>query len=651
MIRYTYIFIIGLLLCAPTVEAQEQKSYRQRAEQLYLAGEYMRAADIYERLADVKKPRVSDIERLGECYLYISEFTTAENWFARAYRMEGHDPNTVLNYAEVLRQNMRYPEAKEVLEKYRSAYGEEEQVALQIAGSDSSILWLPEPTLHRIQNLKDINTDLSEFGFFPTSDGAVFAGEPKIHVEAKKSGMTGKGYLKIFSAERQGNGYDRQGVRDERFNDARYHVGPVITDQAEQTMFVTRTYPKEENTERYKEEGYRFRKHNLELIIYKLNADGDWEGEGFAYNNVEEYSLGHAALSEDENRLYFASDMPGGYGGVDIWYSERQDDGSWGEPVNAGEEINTSGDDMFPSVYKNQLFYSTDGKPGMGGLDIFEAEIKENGFGTPVNLKYPVNSPGDDFCFVISENNDEVLKGFLSSNRTGGAGGDDIYSFLYEKPKIIITLEGVAIHKETRDPLPASRITLYSPEGNIIARKAADENGGVRFSLDKGTDYIVRGEHEGFHADSSFIASVFPQADTILSVVLELEPMFKVGDKIVLENIYYDFDKDNIRPDAAEILDELIVTLRDNPTLKIELSSHTDSRGSHAYNEDLSQRRAQSAVDYLVSRGIARDRLVAKGYGERRLTNHCSDGVPCSIAEHQANRRTEIEVLSTDYKE
>src|SRR5699024_7510046 len=161
------------------------------------------------------------------------------------------------------------------------------------------------------------------------------------------------------------------------------------TDQAEQTMFVTRTYPKEENTERYKEEGYRFRKHNLELIIYKLNADGDWEGEGFAYNNVKEYSLGHAALSEDENRLYFASDMPGGYGGVDIWYSEWQDDGSWGEPVNAVEEINTSGDDMFKSVYKNQLFYSTDGKPGMGGLDIFEAEIKENGFGTPVNLKYP----------------------------------------------------------------------------------------------------------------------------------------------------------------------------------------------------------------------------------------------------------------------
>jgi|SRR5690625_3636343 len=155
MIRYTYIFIIGLLLCAvSTVEAQEQKSYRQRAEQLYLAGEYMRAADIYERLADVKKPRVSDIERLGECYLYISEFTTAENWFARAYRMEGHDPNTVLNYAEVLRQNMRYPEAKEVLEKYRSAYGEEEQVALQIAGSDSSILWLPEPNCTVYKTLK-----------------------------------------------------------------------------------------------------------------------------------------------------------------------------------------------------------------------------------------------------------------------------------------------------------------------------------------------------------------------------------------------------------------------------------------------------------------------------------------------------------------
>ena len=655
MRRNIYTYLVAFLLAVSAVlpvQGQEQKGYRDRAEQYYRSGEYMKAAEIYIRLADTKKPRVSDLERIGECYLNIAEYETAENWYSRAYRMEGHSSETVLNYAEALKQNMRYPEAKEVLESYAEKYGDTEgRVAVQIAGADSSLRWIEEPTDHRIRNEQALNTDLSEFGLYPTSNGALYTAEPKVHAESLKSGMTGRAYLKVFSAERRGTELDRPAVMDEVFNDAKYHVGPIITDKSEKTLYVTRTYPSDEHTERYTDAGDRFRKHNLELLIYTLNSEGDWEEQSFAYNNVKEYSLGHAALSEDEQRLFFASDMSGGYGGVDIWYSDLQADGSWGEPVNAGAQINTSGDDMFPSVYKNTLFYSTNGKAGMGGLDIFEAEIQADGFSTPVNLQYPVNSPGDDFSFVMTQDNDEVIEGFLSSNRTGGVGGDDIYSFLFEKPKIIITLEGVTLNKETGERLPASTVTLLSPDGKVIARKSADAKGEFIFTLDKGTDYIVRGEHEGFHSDTSFIASVFPTKDTVLNTVLELQPMMKVGDKLVLENIYYDFDKDNIRPDAAKILDELIVTLREHPYITIELSSHTDSRGSHAYNDDLSQRRAQSAVNYLVSRGIARDRLVAKGYGERRLTNRCADGVPCSIAEHQANRRTEIEVLSTDYKE
>ena len=166
------------------------------------------------------------------------------------------------------------------------------------------------------------------------------------------------------------------------------------------------------------------------------------------------------------------------------------------------------------------------------------------------------------------------------------------------------------------------------------------------FVLDRNQAYTVLGQKQGYHADSAKVTTVGIIKSDTLEVALLLEPVFKVGDSFALENIYYDFDKHNIRPDAAEILDELVRTMRDNPTLKIELSSHTDSRGSHAYNEALSQRRAQSAVDYLVSRGIARDRMVARGYGETRLVNHCADGVPCSREEHQANRRTEVTVLA-----
>lgn len=645
MTRYIYIFILGFLSLSMVAEAQEQKGYRGRAEQYFRSGEYMRAAEIYSRLVDVKRPRVADIERLGECYLYISEFETAENWLSRAYRSDGHSSETVLHYAEALKQNGRYPEAKEVLLDYSTRYGESDEVSLQIAGCDSAVLWLADPTAHRIHNLEAVNTDLSEFGFYPTGNGGIYAAEPKVYSESLKSQMTGRGFLKVFSVESVGEDYVNPVLMDAPYNDARYHVGPIIADAAQRTLYVTRTYPDSENTERYNDADMRFRKHNLELKIYNLDDAGEWVEEDFAYNNVKEFSLGHAALSDDEQRLYYASDMPGGYGGVDIWYSERQTDGSWGAPVNAGETINTAGDEMFPAVFKDRLFFSSNGHVGMGGLDIFESEISGDTFAKPVNLQYPVNSASDDFSFVMLQDNFEAIEGFLSSNRVGGVGGDDIYRFSYAKPKIIITLEGVTLNKKTGERLPASTVSLFSPSGQLIARKAADAQGDFSFSLDRGVDYVVRAEHEGFHSDSTYIGAVFATKDTIIKTVLELEPIFVVGQKFVLENIYYDFDKHNIRKDAAEVLDELVVTMRDNPTLKIELSSHTDSRGSDSYNMKLSQRRAQAAVDYLVTRGIARDRMVAKGYGESRLVNHCKNGVPCSIAEHQANRRTEVEVL------
>src|SRR5690606_28869185 len=224
-------------------------------------------------------------------------------------------------------------------------------------------------------------------------------------------------------------------------------------------------------------------------------------------------------------------------------------------------------------------------------------------------------------------------------------GSDDIYSFTFEKPKIIIVLKGTTADKQTGERLSAS-VTLYDEKRQIVAKKISTETGVFAFVLDRNRTYTVLGQQEGYHADSAKVSTMGITKSDTLEVALLLEPVFKPGDTFELENIYYDFDKHHIRPDAAAILDELVRTMRDNPTLKIELSSHTDSRGSDAYNLALSQRRAQAAVDYLVSRGIARDRMVARGYGETRLVNDCGNGVPCSRAAHQANRRTEVTVLA-----
>src|SRR3546814_638006 len=229
--------------------------------------------------------------------------------------------------------------------------------------------------------------------------------------------------------------------------------------------------------------------------------------------------------------------------------------------------------------------------------------------------------------------------------RKGGQGLDDIYSFSFEKPRIVIILRGTKANKQTSERIEAT-VTLFDGKREIVARKSSGIAGAFEFVLDRNRTYTVLGNKEGYHADSAKVSTHGITKSDTLEVALLLEPIFQVGQTFELENIYYDFDKHNIRPDAAAILDELVRTLRDNPTLKIELSSHTDSRGSNVYNEALSQRRAQSAVDYLVSRGIARDRMVAKGYGETRLVNRCADGIPCSRAEHQANRRTEVTVLA-----
>src|SRR5690606_39111239 len=339
------------------------------------------------------------------------------------------------------------------------------------------------------------------------------------------------------------------------------------------------------------------------------------------------YSVGHAALSDDEETLYFASDMPGGYGGVDLWYCIKTEDGGWGASVNAGNVVNSAGDEMFPTVYGDTLYYSSDGFPGMGGLDIFMAEGNRSTFKNRKNLQYPINSASDDFSFVVMADDDDAFYGYIASNRPGGVGSDDIYSFNFAKPKIRILLKGITYDKKTNAVLGNSRVTLLDANGvEIVARQLSNAEGTFEFELTKGEGFKITAEQAGYMGDSTQVAAVLPLQDTTLNVALYLAPLKEKGDKIVLENLYYDFDKYNIRPDAALVLEQVVKVMRDNPTLKIELSSHTDSRGSDSYNMKLSERRAQSAVEYIVSRGIDAQRLVARGYGETRLVNDCGNG-------------------------
>lgn len=428
------------------------------------------------------------------------------------------------------------------------------------------------------------------------------------------------------------------------YNEENYHIGPIMSNQKGNVLYVTRTYPGPSG-EISKENKMKFRTNNLELYVYTEN-NGKYEVVPFPYNDIKKHSVGHAALSQDEKTLYFVSDMAGGLGGTDIWYCELQSDGSWGKPQNAGPAINTSQEEMFPNIGTDgTLYYSSNGLPGMGGLDIFSAKGAKNNWSKPANLRYPVNSAGDDFAFITNIANEDAVMGYLSSNRRGGAGNDDIYSFSNIKPKMILALKGLTVNKKTGELLEAATVTLYANGRQIVAKQSSKADGTFFFELAKGTDYTVLGQKEKFYSDSATVTTKGLTKSDTLNVTLRLEPLFEIGKTIAIQNIHYDFDKDNIRKDAAVILDELVRTMRDNPTLEIELGSHTDSRGIDIYNLDLSQRRARSVVNYLVSRGISRSRLTAKGYGETQLLNRCANGVKCSAAEHQANRRTEFKIL------
>ncbi len=641
------VIVIVIVFFSLPGHSQEQLSLREKAKLKYDSYNYTDAIPMYLKLVDVKAPKMGDIEKLAYSYAAVNDYEAAENWFSRLVSYPESPAANLLAYAGVLKSNLRYKEAKQALETYVQKTGNGQKVANEMAGCDSAQVWLASPTAHVIRNEALVNTSNSEFGVFPFAKKAFYTGEPDKGVFKTVSGRTGNPYLRIYTADREANGSLSYPLIDTSvYNSALYHVGPIISNKAGNMLFVSRTYVGKKESEKELSGRREFRTQNIELYIYTA-SNGRWEVKPFPYNKVSAYSLGHACLSLDEQTLYFTSDMPGGFGGTDIWYSRLQADGSWGKPENAGSMINSSGNEMFPQMgVDGRLYYSSDGLAGMGGLDIFVSSGSGNSWGKPLNMHYPVNSPADDFAFVnLSQAADEVSTGYLSSNRKGGKGGDDIYSFGLEKPKIILALQGKTYDKKTGALLPLTNVTLMTADRQVIGKQLTPGSSTYFFRLDKDTEYKVLGQKLKYYSDSGVVSTAGLKGSDTLSLDLHLEPLFALGTKIEIRDIHYNFDKADIRPDAAKILDETVRIMRDNPTLEIEMGSHTDSRGSDLYNLDLSQRRAQSAVNYLVSRGIARGRMKAKGYGETQLLNGCKNGVACSIAQHQANRRTEFKIV------
>ncbi|MEO8885100.1 MAG: OmpA family protein [Mucilaginibacter sp.] len=646
--------IISLVLLF-TQNSKAQYVINEADEQYYLFN-YTKAIDLYSQ-AYKKRPTLRAAQQLASCYRLTHDYKNAESWYAIVVAMPESQPENILKYAEALQNNSKYSEAKEQYVKYLSLNLEQntDKVKKLVMSCDSAIKWMKNPVWVNIVNEKALNTAQSDWGSVKYGNSIVFSsdrtntskeagGEKKkpflkfdggdISPSTKVYGWTGNDYLRLYQ-------FDGNAAKLFPINTGtEYHIGAATftADGNEMYFTLTRIHSKA------KEDKKGTKTINIEIYssVKEKGSDTWSKPVAFAYNNSELWSAGDPFITPDGKKLYFVSDMEGGKGGTDIYYCNRNTAGGWDLPVNI-TSINTEGNERTPYVGPgNDFYFASDGGIGMGGLDIFKATYSGNIYSDVQNLGYPVNSPQDDFAYSLTA----PKTGYLSSERIGGAGSDDIYSFSEKiKPVYALRLEGTALDKTNQTALANTIVTFGKTNGATPLKVQTDETGKYKFDLESGNIYQLTGEKTGYRGDFEEVTTEGLTASTVIRKDLFLNPIV-LNKEIKLENIYYDLNKSDIRPDAAVELNKLIKILKDNPTIWIELGSHTDSRASDAYNMALSQRRADAAVKYIVTvGGIDRNRITAKGYGETRLVNGCSNGVSCTIQQHQQNRRTEFKIV------
>ncbi|WP_206023373.1 OmpA family protein [Runella sp. CRIBMP] len=610
---------------------------------------------------------------IAESFRMSNRFELAVPYYQKALENGITNPEAPFNYAFALKAAGKYAEAAAQLEKY-IASNPTNKVATEKANRELYTLKAidiiqQKKTFYQIKNLEKLNTAGAEFSPFVKDEDLIFAATRK-ETQYKNNGMPMTGIYKVKLAEN----YDETGGEPEIFSPALFLEGVneanvTFTKDGKTVVFARGNTGKKKGTADVDLYLSRFASNKwTEPRLIPVSDSAAWDGS--------------PAFSRDGRTLYFCSNRPGGVGGIDIYRANMDASGRFSKPVNMGKDINTPGDEMFPYVGPDaKLYFASDGHPGLGKLDLFVA-TRSQGVITIENLGAPINSRFDDFGLVYLD--EDMKYGFFSSNRVGGKGDDDIYAFEDESvgldstqiaeleklplddprrrtvgkpepPKIVnYYLAGTISSNETPAALLDSAIVkIFEISADSLVGQGVSTGGGVfgTFPLEEGKDYSLLIEKRGyitkrepFTMAGKSIPQIFRKKltmDTTFYVALKMDRL-AVNKTFVLENIYYDLDKFNIRSDAAIELDKLVQILKDNPTVSIELSSHTDARASESYNNKLSQNRAQSAVDYIVTKGIEKERLIAKGYGESRLIIKEAK----TEEEHQKNRRTEFTILS-----
>ncbi|MEZ4757396.1 MAG: OmpA family protein [Flavobacteriales bacterium] len=730
MVRRILLTLLFPLLTLAALAQGAAEAYVREADRHYQQLAFSRAVGLYRTAAELGAVNEHVTRRLADCYMRLGNTEEAERWYAQAVKYLNREPHDLYGYAEALKSNARYAEAEEWMDRYL------QMVQTDAGARRSNITGFAKKFTQDLERFAirslDINTPFSDFGTAWLGVRRVMfssARHQPVGVE-RRAAWNDQPFLDLYVADVTQQG-GLAGVEPLDALNTKYHEGPATANSAGDIIWFTRN-------NYFKGRAQRSQNGLSRLSLYKVSLlGGRWtDQEQFLYNNSE-VSIGHPALSPDGRSLYFVSDMPGGFGGTDI-YVCREQAGQWTEPENLGPTVNTAFNETFPFIAADgTLYFASNGHAGLGGLDVFAAgSLPEGGFGAAVNVGAPINGPKDDFAFIIDPTNKH---GFFSSNRPGGKGDDDIYAFDMLAPleqRFLCT--GVVIDDEYDTPVVEAEVELRDLNGQLVASTLTDVRGEYSFAVEKDREYKLvarmKGRYDGeqylstelidrqqivardihlvpdagiwlrgvlqykerigfvsgatisvvnlssFFAESATTGdggtfSFRLQGNEEFEVLIEKEGFFSqslpvstigmkqgvidlneardlamepvvIGEPQPFRYIRWAQTGTQLDPQAKTELDALAERLTVNPDIVVELAVHSDARGGAEEQRKLSQKRADALAAYLIGKGIAKERLQARGYGSERPLNHCVPGVQCSEEEHAVNRRNEYVVLS-----
>lgn len=631
---------VGLLLFLglTSFNSSADNYFVKRGDKMMARLQYMRAVENY-RLAYKMNHDAGLLAKIGTCFYNSAQFDSAFNYYKQLKKAYVNDTTILYNYSAILLTKGRYMEARKVLKDYLTQKRATARIRVLLKSCDAPTTLPDHSNVVTVENL-NLNSANDEFSPY-------IRGEYMYFVASSRDSRGGiyryddKPFLEIYKSKRDiSSSFQSPEMLPTSIN-SRLHEGPFTFDPNNGKMYFTRNTPRKAKEVK----GFVKGLYNLKIYTADSGSDGTYTApEPFPFNS-EQYSVGHPTISPNGKYLVFTSDNPEGNRGEKDLFISKRDGETWGAPEPMARNINTQCTEMFPFFASDTLLiFSSDGLVGFGGLDMYKVTFSNGVTGIPVNMGRPYNSPRDDFGYYKSLENPH--EGFFSSNRVGGKGGDDIYRFRNVEVNVIVMVSDSLTEK----PIEAAGLRfacMDNPPGDL----SSNHEGEITYRLTTADRHCITISKPGYRSRTVMLAPNGQEGDKDTTIFVKLLQgredelaNFTKRRAIKISNIYYDFDKYDIRADAVPILDSLFDVLIDNPQTILEIHSHTDSRGTFDYNIELSRERAESVIAYMVDHGIDKSRILHIYHGETRMSTPCPDGTPCSEQAHQLNRRSEFKV-------